>query len=52
MGGVHIPTQRHFGGCCRELAPEPHKDGREGRGCKCDMMAEPIAIELAIYAIM
>ena len=22
----------HFGGCCRELAPEPRKDGREGRG--------------------
>ena len=22
----------HFGGCCRELASEPRKDGREGRG--------------------
>ena len=22
----------HFGGCCRELALEPRKDGREGRG--------------------
>ena len=24
----------HFGGCCRELAPEPREDGREGRGAK------------------
>lgn len=22
----------HFGGCCRELAPEPREDGSEGRG--------------------
>ena len=31
MGDVHIPTQRHFGGCCRELAPEPREDGRDER---------------------
>lgn len=52
MGGVHIPTQRHFGGRCRELAPEPREDGREGRGRKWDMTTGPIVIKLVTYAIM
>ena len=52
MGGVHIPTQRHFGGYCRELAPEPREDGCEGCGRKWDMTTGPIVMKLAIYAIM
>ena len=33
-GSVLNTPLAHFGGCCRELAPEPREDGSEGRGDK------------------
>ena len=43
-GRLEVCFSRDFGGCCREEAPEPREDGREGRGPRKDIPQSPIAI--------
>ena len=44
-GRLEVCFSRDFGGCCREGAPEPREDGREGRD------PEEVLFLLFIFAI-
>ena len=43
-GQLETHFEGDFGGCCREVAPEPHEDGREGRDPRKVVSQLPVAI--------
>ena len=43
-GRLEVCFSRDFGGCCRDEAPEPREDGREGRGPRKAILQSPVAI--------